>query len=125
MKVEIDQSGKVEYTSHKTVIADSMGNSVKISSKDKQILLQEYRNNGIPRNYTLGVFCKRIGINISSEQIDFSFIGKKSNAHYHANRVFKDKVFKPMEKKIHTTVTYEDVLKIGKIKKPGFLGVFK
>lgn len=33
MKIEIDQSGRAEYTSHDTVVADSLGNSVIILPK--------------------------------------------------------------------------------------------
>ncbi|MBD3279668.1 MAG: hypothetical protein GF390_03080 [Candidatus Pacebacteria bacterium] len=46
MKLEIDQSGKVEYTSHDTVLAFSNGKqgSIFLPAKDKKILLNDICN---------------------------------------------------------------------------------
>ena len=62
MDVEIDQSGRVEYTSQPTVVADSEGNSVILPSKDKRILQEIYRNSGKPRVYAIQVFAALIFI---------------------------------------------------------------
>ena len=56
MQIEIDQSGKVEYTSAKTAVADSLGNSILLKAADKRNLQNKYRNFGFPRAYTVGVF---------------------------------------------------------------------
>lgn len=65
MNIEIDQSGRVEYTSHKTVIADSCFNSVYISAKDKRTLQMIYRELGFPREFTLIVFTALLAVIIS------------------------------------------------------------
>jgi hypothetical protein len=56
MKVEIDQSGKVEDTAVKTVIGDSLGNVVVLRAKDKRAIQAVYRLAGIPRIYMIHVF---------------------------------------------------------------------
>jgi len=56
MKIEIDQSGKVEKTSVKTVIADSLGNNVVVSSKDKRFVQNLYRKAGKPRMFVYELF---------------------------------------------------------------------
>lgn len=56
MHIEIDQSGKVEDTSVKTVIADSRGNVVVIRAKDKRAIQAVYRWAGMPRVYMIQVF---------------------------------------------------------------------
>lgn len=56
MIIEIDQSGRVEYTSKNTVIADSLGNYVVITAKNKRILQKLYRSAGKPRVFVLQTF---------------------------------------------------------------------
>lgn len=56
MKIEIDQSGKVEATATKTVIADSKGNFITISAVDKQSLQEIFRLSGRPRMFVYEVF---------------------------------------------------------------------
>jgi hypothetical protein len=56
MKIEIDQSGKVEYTSTLTIMADSMGNAVSISAKDKRTVQEVYRVMKRPRMFVLHTF---------------------------------------------------------------------
>ena len=56
MKIEIDQSGRIEYTSTQTVIGDSLGNSIFIKSIDKQYLQQIYRSIGRPQLFVFDVF---------------------------------------------------------------------
>lgn len=43
MKIEIDQSGKIEDTAKHTILADSIGHCVRINAKDKQFIQQLYR----------------------------------------------------------------------------------
>jgi len=56
MKIEIDQSGRVEYTSHDTVVADSRGNGVWLTMKDKRLLQEMYRMSGRRKMFALEVF---------------------------------------------------------------------
>lgn len=56
MKIEIDQSGKVEQTANKTVIADSLKNSIVISSRNKKLLLELYRKAERPRMFVYELF---------------------------------------------------------------------
>ena len=44
MKIEIDQSWKLEFTNKRTVLADSVGNAFIISAKDKRYLQKLFRN---------------------------------------------------------------------------------
>ncbi len=56
MKIEIDQSGKVEETARITVIGDSKGNIITIKSKDKQIIQEIYRKAKQPRKFVIQLF---------------------------------------------------------------------
>ena len=56
MKIEIDQSGRVEYTSTSTVIGDSNGNSILIRSIDKQYLQKIFRSIDRPQMFVLETF---------------------------------------------------------------------
>lgn len=58
MKVEIDQSGKVEYTQHDTVVALANGTktSLLLPAKEKRILQRQFREIGKPRIYVVRVF---------------------------------------------------------------------
>ncbi len=56
MKIEIDQSGKVEETARITVIGDSKGNIITIKSKDKQIIQEIYRKEKQPRKFVIQLF---------------------------------------------------------------------
>mgnify|MGYP001570892614 CR=1 FL=1 len=62
MKIEIDQSGHVEYTSHPTIVADSLGHAVHITTKTKKSILQIYRLAGKPRVYVYETFSLLIAI---------------------------------------------------------------
>lgn len=128
MKIEIDQSGRIEYTSHNTVIAFSnkKRSAIFIKAKDKReiqlvfrkmgkgqlfvirlftilifILLKKAKEikemtidieypgwNAQIKNYLLSDFA-RIGVKLNPQQINFGRITKKSEAHWHAYRVFK------------------------------------
>lgn len=130
MKIEIDQSGKVEYTSHHTVMAFSNGKkkAILIKAKDKReiqaifrkmgknqvfvirlftvlifFLLKNERNikniiidieypgwNAQIKNYLLTDFARN-GMKYAPDQISFTRITKKSEAHWHAYHVFKGK----------------------------------
>lgn len=56
MFVEIDQSGKVEYTKDDTVIADSLGNSLLLPAYDKRTLQDFYRSINKPRHSVFQTF---------------------------------------------------------------------
>lgn len=56
MKIEIDQSGRIEYTSASTVIADSVGNSILLKSVDKQYIQKVFRSVGKPKRFVIETF---------------------------------------------------------------------
>ncbi len=62
MKIEIDQSGKIEDTQHDTVLALANGasKSVRITGKTKRRLQEVYRQIGEPRLFVLNTFCVAI-----------------------------------------------------------------
>lgn len=64
MRVEIDQSGRIEYTSVPTSIGDSLGNCISISARNKQQLQRIYRNFGKPRVFVLEVFALLVVLTI-------------------------------------------------------------
>lgn len=132
MKIEIDQSGRIEYTSHKTVIAFSnkREGAILISAKTKRQVQEVFRRSGQPKLFTLRTFAAGVvfllsqyggnieeviidmeypgndnvlremilemakvkKLNIQDIRISFFEIGKKSNAHYVAYGVFKEKI---------------------------------
>lgn len=83
MATEIDQSGKVEYTSHTTAIADSSGNSVIVTKSTKRTIQLAFRQANRPRLFVYETFCAAIAILISksfspeqSYLIDTEYPGK-------------------------------------------------
>lgn len=128
MNIEIDQSGRVEYTSHRTVIAFSNDRkmAIMIKAADKREIQNIFRKMGkgkifVIRLFTILIFfllkkekkinkitidieypgwdsqiknyllvdLRKFGIRLNPDQISFSRITKKSEAHWHAYRVFK------------------------------------
>lgn len=86
MKIEIDQSGKIEETNKNTIIAFSNGShaTVLISSNTKRQLLKIFRNQGEPkifiyRVFTAGVFLliKPYLSSITTIIIDIEWFGKE------------------------------------------------
>lgn len=86
MKIEIDQSGKIEETQRDTIIAYSNGISkaVKITAKTKRRLQESFRHIGEPRSFVISTFI--IGIfllikdqlnNIQEIVIDLEYPGKE------------------------------------------------
>ena len=128
MPIEIDQSNHIEYTSKHTVIADSLGNYVYISAKEKRKLQTYFRQIGKPRIFVSKTFCaliafliaqtfnkshhylidqeyegheiifrdyimrfsKRLGCNITTNQIDFGYVKKISKSHHYALLHFRN-----------------------------------
>lgn len=85
MIIEIDQSGKIEYTSHKSIVGDSLGNYVCIPAKNKRTLQQIYRSINKPRMYVLQIFSVMIAYVIQFSYhrshfyvIDTEYPGKES-----------------------------------------------
>jgi hypothetical protein len=64
MKIEIDQSGRVEYTTHDTVVGDSCGNAVWISNKNKRAIQTLYRDIGKPRKFAIELFACLVALTI-------------------------------------------------------------
>lgn len=58
MRIEIDQSGKIEETHRDTVLAMANGvtETVRITARTKRRLQEAYRRAGRPRDYIVGVF---------------------------------------------------------------------
>jgi hypothetical protein len=65
MKIEIDQSGKVEDTSKISVIGDSIGNNVWITQNDKRFIQHVFREMGKPQMYMIRSFAALTSILIS------------------------------------------------------------
>ncbi|MBM4402658.1 MAG: hypothetical protein FJ044_05435 [Candidatus Cloacimonetes bacterium] len=129
MKVDIDQSWRMEYTNKKTVLADSLGNSLILKAGDKKNLQRLFRKAGKSRMFVYEVFAgllailislshekkvkyiyridleypgwseqikdfvlrfsRKLGIKVIADQIEFASIGRKSEAHQNAYKVFK------------------------------------
>ena len=56
MKIEIDQSGRTEYTAVNTVLADSLGNFIVINAKDKRKVQALFRQREKPRLFMIKLF---------------------------------------------------------------------
>lgn len=86
MKIQIDQSGKIEETHRETILAYSNSKifSVKITAKSKRKLQELFREIGEPRSYVIAVFTVGIFLlieddlqNIDSIIIDPEYRGKE------------------------------------------------
>lgn len=71
MKIEIDQSGKIESTNRMTVVAfsNSKTKSISISAKDKKSIQSMFRKIGRPKLFTIKVFAAMIFCLIKDEVI--------------------------------------------------------
>jgi hypothetical protein len=105
-KYQIDQSGKVENTSVKTIVAYSNGTnfSVEISAKDKRRLQEQFRRIGEPTIFVYITFasliCLLINKRITHINIDLEYPGH-------------DKILTKMIKTVHPNITIS-WMKIGK-----------
>lgn len=105
MKFEIDQSGRVEFTTHDTVLADSSGLVVHFKKRDKQHLQSIYRLSGKPKIYTLEVFSALVALLISKKVhnssdvyvIDLEYFGKDVQI-----RSLVKAYLRKMDKTVHT-----------------------
>lgn len=141
MKIEIDQSGKIELTSKKTVVGFSNHTklTIEISSREKRKVQKYFRKIRKPKQYYYQTFAILIYLLIKGKKLDqviidteypgqsdiiknyllsllrkkgdfdkniivFHRIGKKSNAHAVANKVFK-------QGKADIIIKAEDVIK--------------
>lgn len=82
MKYQIDQSGKIEYTAHDTVIAVANGKqlAIKIKAKDKRYLQQVFRTMGksqifVIRLFSIMVFILIRDLNFNQIIIDLEYPG--------------------------------------------------
>lgn len=71
MRIEIDQSGKVENISVSTVVGDSLGNFFAIRSIDKIRLQSLYRQTGRPKMFVREVFSLMVALTIQSSYTSF------------------------------------------------------
>ena len=77
MKIEIDMSGRIEYTNKPTVIAGygkSWHKTVYISSKNKRAIQKCYRSTNQPRVFNTELFCILIYFLIKDINCDISLI---------------------------------------------------
>ncbi|KKQ86638.1 MAG: hypothetical protein UT11_C0065G0006 [Berkelbacteria bacterium GW2011_GWA2_38_9] len=97
MKIEIDQSGKIEETSKLTVIAFSnhVQRSIMIKSKEKRKLQSEFRKIGKPRAFVYQTFNVMIFVlikdylkNIDKIIIDREYTGKETNIRFQLVSLF-------------------------------------
>jgi hypothetical protein len=86
MKIEIDQSGKVEYTSSDTVVGDSLGNSLLLKGKDKRLIKAFYRSLDKPLIFALDTFAITVAylikLSFKSEHIyviDVEYQGREAH----------------------------------------------
>ncbi|OGD56998.1 hypothetical protein A2V71_02640 [Candidatus Berkelbacteria bacterium RBG_13_40_8] len=72
MKIEIDQSGRIEYTSKLSVVAysNSANKSLLITAKDKRKIQAIYRRIGQPRLFAQKVFAVAIFALIKNKKTD-------------------------------------------------------
>ncbi len=98
MKIEIDQSGRVEYTSTSTTLADSVGNSIVVRSTNKQYMQKVYREAQKPRMYVLEIFSLMMAFLISETYsstmqntyiIDSEYIGREQEIKTYLFRFLK------------------------------------
>lgn len=111
MRIEIDQSGKIEDTSKHTFLAFSNKEHfvIKISSMEKQKLQKHFRKTG--KGHLIKDLIKTLDKKFKVEDISFHRVGKKSPAHYSAHGAGL-KVIKP-----DMIIKAEQILKF--IKKSG------
>ncbi|MBI3559007.1 hypothetical protein HY085_01295 [Candidatus Gottesmanbacteria bacterium] len=83
LKIEIDQSGRVEYTSHDTVIAfsNSEKKAIKLKAKDKRKLQEFFRSVGKGHTYVIKVFSFLIFLLVKDYKfskivIDTEYVGR-------------------------------------------------
>lgn len=69
---KIDQSGRVEYTSHDTIIAFSNGKkkAIKIKAEDKRLLQRYSRDAGKRRVFTYRIFALLIFLLLKNEEFE-------------------------------------------------------
>lgn len=97
MKIEIDQSGKLENTNKPTVLAfsNSTDHSVIISSRDKKRIQKLFRDIGAPKIYIFKAFAVLIYIliekyvkNIDQIIIDREYIGYEKMIKQYISEIF-------------------------------------
>lgn len=100
MKIEIDQSGKVEKTNQDTILAFSNGKSsaIKITGKTKRKLQEFFRKIGEPKLFMIDTFCILIFLvirdnikEIDSIEIDKEYSGKEKYILSTLNTIFQNK----------------------------------
>ncbi|TSC92129.1 MAG: Uncharacterized protein CEN91_563 [Candidatus Berkelbacteria bacterium Licking1014_85] len=69
MRIEIDQSGRIEETQRNTVLAYSNGKNyaIKISSRTKRRLQDIFRQIGVPRTFVYNIFISAIFLLIEKD----------------------------------------------------------
>jgi len=75
MKIEIDQSGRIEETGRDTVIGLTTKKeafTVKVPAKVKRQLLEIFRRQGKPRVFSMVIFGRVIGIAIKKSKFDIT-----------------------------------------------------
>ena len=85
MKIEVDQSGKIEFTEKTTVIADSLGNIVCLSQRSKRAIQKLFRKEHKPQIFITCTFAAMVALLISQRHsktdvfvIDVEYPGKEN-----------------------------------------------
>lgn len=127
MRIEIDQSGRIEYTSHKTVLvfSNNKQNSILVPAKIKRQIQKMFRREGKPKLFMLRTFAACIVLLIAEYVdviqeivIDKEYPGKE--------RLIKDIILEMLQKQ-NLKILDISFARIGKKSKAHYIayGVFK
>lgn len=110
MKIEIDQSGKIENTNQLTVIAfsNSKSGSILITAKDKKAIQKIYRELGQPNIFVYKLFAIAVFVLLRSElkNMDQIIIDREYPGFEKLIRQFVCETFERADKKIQKDIIH-------------------
>lgn len=115
MKIEIDQSGKIEETNKDTIIAFSNGinYSIRIHRRTKRKLQEDFRKKGIPKLFSMRTFSAGLSILIKDYLNDLDKI--IIDTEYYGN----EKIIKSMVLDLHSSSKRDKLKSIIEFKRIG------